>query len=460
MNFKEENDSQVNEKQEDDDEKRGHSMVIQEMDENNKSQILNKFESILSEFDENDSDITILFRLDWTSMCLKSSSIDPILSNFSIPEKILKLLQVPSTPIAELTLRITNFLCRNSNNLLRFMCENIGFYYKLIRAPRLFPLVAELIDGMITKFPFIAADVLQKEVNIVHVLTKLIEIMPPTGRLIVCYIIYRILGHLNCELYEDFKSIVTEPLAVVTFFLSSEDIIDDSDFAPIIDMLSEILKLFNGDLHEILADKIYDKIVYLTKSWAEIDSKGILFGSLIKLWNIILTKFPDQFLSMPVYEDLIDVLTRTFWHPYCPRSRCLFLVSNLCAIQKISFAIADSELLEEIFLHADEFSNEETEISAFLFMNSILTARERVFSKFFFTDTINNCFDICGNTRDESYDHLFMKTIDFLLCFDDSMTTLIDSDLAHDVFTAELESNNPETVAIATKILQTYFPEE
>ncbi|EAX90506.1 hypothetical protein TVAG_311340 [Trichomonas vaginalis G3] len=428
--------------------------------QNEKIQIQNHFEDLISKLELEDSNLSLLFRIDWTSTRLKSASIDDILQTYEIPGKIIQLLQYPSTPIVEVTLRITNHLCRISNILLQFMYENIRLYYKLIRAPVLFPLVAELIDGMIRRFPNIAPNFIQKEVNIVHVLTELIEVMHPKGKLISAYLIYSIIRHLDSKNFDDFQSIVIEPLSIVKYLLSSQNtIIEEGDLAPIIDLLAELILFYSGDIHLIITDDNFEKILDLTLNWPTKESEGVLFGSLLKFWSILLFEFTDQFIDLGIQKDLIQAAVDTFDHPMCPKSRAIYFLSNLAAIENFAPDIIESNAFDCVYSFNEDYNQYEVEIMAFFFMNCLNTAKDAVVSKDYFEDMLHICFDLYDNAKSSHFNLLFMKSIEILLKFDDSFKSMIDFDQALDIFYNAQSSENEEIAQIATNIINEYFPD-
>ena len=410
-------------------------------------------------------DVSVLLKLDWNLIRL-NTNIDDILEKYDIPNVLLRLFECSYSPVVILALRITNFIGRNSLNLLNFMLDNLSSYIHLIRAPQFFPLICELIDGFCMYFPD-APERIQSETGITHMLCQLTCSMTPDYIAIACYILSQIYANILPDTFEDFDEIVKEPLCLVNRFISfaGTDIISNYNMTDLlssaVNLLCSILHLYSGDFTDLVSEELFSKIVSLTTQWDSIDNTGAIYADVLKLWNIIMNDFKDFFAENDVIEPLIQTLVRTFKHPNCPIRRVLFTLSNLATFDGARSSLVPSKILQKCWKRIDTFDNIEKELYLFLFLNSSLLSPRLVIEIQPFSNIIAEAFDFYNSPTTSDYQILFIKALDCLLFMDeDSITSIIDRNTAESVFTDALDSPDEETATISQNILNKYFPSE
>ena len=438
--------------------------------ENSQNLIIQKIDELFEELADEASNsfiyITTLFKLDWATINLHSN-IDSILEKYDVPHLLLQLFMYTSTTIVELGLRITNFICRNSMKMLTFMLDNLPQYIHLIRAPRLFPLVCELIDGFCKYFPY-APEKIEKETNLIDTLCKMSSSMPPAFISIACYIISQMLSNISPENFEDFNDVISQPICIVKKFI---DICDQPPnslpnriqfnttylLSSILNLLGSILHIFTGSLNELISEHTMDKLIEIVCRWQSIDEDGQIFSDVLKVWNIIIFEFTDDFTSFNLKEPLIQPLADALKADNCPIGRVLFTLGNIAAIDDPSSAVVTSGAIENGWSRYESFTNKEKELFIFLFLNCVHASTSVVAELDVFHDILMEAFDIYGSVKALSFQQIFMRAINQLLTFDDSITSFIDEDIAYEVFTSAVESDNEEVSAIARQILDSYF---
>ena len=438
-------------------------------DEEKKTDLVYKIKALLSDlalymrYDK--PDFSTLLKLDWTSIRL-DANIDHTLEKYNIPNVLLRLFQCSYSPIVILSLRITNFLCRNSLNLLEFMLDNVTKYIHLIRAPQFFPLICELIDGFCTYFSD-APKKLQESTRIIDILCQLSSSMTPDYISIACYIITQIISNLDPDDFEDFGEIIKGPLFIVNKFISyiGTDVISQFNLTHLLssslNVISAILQIFCGDIKVILDEELFSNIVQLTLTWDSYDNTGFVYEEALKFWNILMYSYKDFFDETDVIQPLIQTIVRTFKHPNCPLRRVLFTLGNIATFDGANHVLIPTRIIQKCWKRIESYDNIEKELFMFLFLNCSLLSPREVIAIEVFGDIIIESFEMYSASVSDDYRPLFIRALDCLLFTDEgSITSIIDREDSEPVFLDAANSEDEEIATLSQKILETYFPDD